>query len=89
LGKREASISGGTFHSDGSVYLIGVDGTVQRSTDEGKTFSVLPVRFPGGISLTDIDGGDLLLVGINGLIRIEEYTKHFQANLFNRKKEHH
>lgn len=66
-----ASLHGGTFLSDGSFCIGGVDGRLHRSADMGKTFKTQPTRFPGIISLTEASDGSLVLVGIRGTTRIK------------------
>ncbi|MFO7963664.1 MAG: YCF48-related protein [Desulfobacterales bacterium] len=66
-----ASISGGLLLSDGSLCIAGVDGYVMRSIDGGKTFSRLPVRFPGSISLAEPEENVLMVVGLRGYTRID------------------
>ena len=66
-----ASLMGGVFLSDGSVCLVGVDGTILRSRDRGKSFTPLKKKFPGGISMTQIKRGALAVVGMRGVTRID------------------
>jgi photosystem II stability/assembly factor-like uncharacterized protein len=68
--KTRASISGGTFLSDGSLCLVATDGSILHSTDDGKTFTLLPTRFPGTIAATELRNG-VLMVGLKGVIRID------------------
>ncbi len=68
---RKASLSGGTFLSDGSFCVVGVDGSILKSTDMGKTFISLPERFPGGIALTEVKNGVLAVVGLRGVTLID------------------
>jgi photosystem II stability/assembly factor-like uncharacterized protein len=67
----KASLSGGAFLADGSFCLAGVDGVLIRSTDKGKTFAPLPVKFPGSISLIEAKHGILAVTGLRGVTRIE------------------
>jgi photosystem II stability/assembly factor-like uncharacterized protein len=67
----KASLSGGTFLSDGSFCLAGVDGSLLRSTDKGKTFTPLSVKFPGAVSLVEAKHGILAVAGLKGVIRVE------------------
>jgi photosystem II stability/assembly factor-like uncharacterized protein len=66
-----ASLSGGTFLSDGSFLIAGVDGNVLRSVDKGKTFITIPTDFPGITSLTETGDRDVVLVGLKGATRIK------------------
>lgn len=63
----QASVSGGAVLADDSVCLAGVDGTLMRSTDSGRSFTRLSSRFPGAIALTGTDTGDLVVVGLKGI----------------------
>jgi photosystem II stability/assembly factor-like uncharacterized protein len=68
--KGFASLSAGTFLSDGSFWIAGVDGVVLRSVDRGKTFKNLPTRFPGISSLAEANDGNVVLVGLRGSTRV-------------------
>lgn len=67
----KASLSGGVFLSDGSFCLAGVDGSLLRSTDKGKTFAPLQGKFPGSISLIEARHGILAVTGLRGVTWIE------------------
>lgn len=67
---RRSALAGGAVFSDGSVYLIGNDGALIRSKDGGESFSLLPTRFPGGISVAEAGDGHLVLVGLGGVTRM-------------------
>jgi photosystem II stability/assembly factor-like uncharacterized protein len=68
---KKASLLGGVFLSDGSLCLVGIDGTILLSRDKGKTFAPLKKNFPGGISLTQVKRGALAVVGMRGVTRID------------------
>ncbi|MGV8050780.1 MAG: WD40/YVTN/BNR-like repeat-containing protein [Anaerolineaceae bacterium] len=68
-----ASLSAGIFLSDGSFCLAGVDGCLLQSLDKGKTLIQLPTKFSGIISLTEIDNGNLVLVGRRGTTKLSIY----------------
>lgn len=70
--RKGASISGGTFTSDGTLVLGCVDGTIVQSRDRGKTFSVLPTRFPGSIAIVEANDKSLVVAGLRGVTRIKE-----------------
>jgi photosystem II stability/assembly factor-like uncharacterized protein len=66
-----ASLSGGTVMADGTLCLVGVDGSVLISRDKGKTFSPLPKRFPGSIGVAEAKRGVITVVGIRGVTQFE------------------
>ena len=69
---KGASISGGAVLADGTLVFTRVDGTIMKSQDNGKTFSVLPTRFPGSIAITETSDGELAVAGLRGLTLIEK-----------------
>lgn len=68
---RKVSLSGGTFMSDGTICIVGVDGSVFKSSDMGKTYALLPQRFPGSITATEIKKGVITVVGLRGVTQVE------------------
>ncbi len=68
---KGASILGGLFLSDGSLCVAGVDGIISRSTDNGKTFSQLPHRFPGTIAITEANDRFIIVTGTMGVKRVK------------------
>jgi photosystem II stability/assembly factor-like uncharacterized protein len=68
---QKASLSGGVFLSDGSFCVAGVDGSLLISKDKGKSYTLLPTKFPGSISLTEASDRKLVVVGLRGVTRIE------------------
>ena len=68
---QKATLTGGAFLSDGSVCLVGVDGTILRTEDKGKTYVALKEKFPGAISLTQAKKGVLAVVGLRGVTLID------------------
>jgi photosystem II stability/assembly factor-like uncharacterized protein len=69
--RNRASISGGTVTTDGTLALACVDGTILESRDRGRTFTALSHRFPGSIAVVETRGGDLVVAGLGGAIRIQ------------------
>jgi photosystem II stability/assembly factor-like uncharacterized protein len=67
----KASISGGTFLSDGSFCIVAVDGSILISPDLGKTFKKLPTRFPGAIAVAELRRGIITVAGLRGVTRID------------------
>jgi photosystem II stability/assembly factor-like uncharacterized protein len=67
----KASISGGTFLSDGSFCIVCVDGSILISPDLGKTFKTLPARFPGAIAVAELRRGIITVAGLRGVTRID------------------
>ncbi|NWB99832.1 hypothetical protein HX882_28590 [Pseudomonas gingeri] len=66
-GALEFGLSGGALLADGSVVIVGNGGSVIRSTDDGKTFSVF--NRPDRISISAVTAagnGNLILVGQGG-----------------------
>ena len=57
--------------SDGTVCLVGVDGSILKSTDKGKHFTPLPKRFPGGIGLVEVKRGVVQVVGLRGTTQLD------------------
>ena len=67
----KASISGGTFLSDGSFCIVAVDGTILVSPDLGKTFKILSKRFPGAVAVAELRKGLVFVAGLGGVTRID------------------
>ncbi len=68
---KMASLSGGAFLSDGTLCLVGVDGSILKSTDMGRTFTLLPTRFPGAIDVCEAKNGAIAVVGIKGVMIVD------------------
>ena len=66
-----ASIAGGRFFNDGSLYLVCVDGTILRSLDGGRSFTALSERFPGSTSVNQAIDGSLVVTGVRGVNRVK------------------
>jgi photosystem II stability/assembly factor-like uncharacterized protein len=58
------------IQSDGSLWLIGNDGTLVRSEDGGAEFSLFPDPIAGGVSIAETGDDQLVLVGLKGVRRI-------------------
>jgi photosystem II stability/assembly factor-like uncharacterized protein len=69
---KRASVSGGAVLADGTIVFTCIDGTIMQSQDNGKTFSVLPTRFPGSIAITETSDGELAVAGLRGVTLIEK-----------------
>ena len=67
-----SALSGGRAFSDGSLWLVGSDGAVLRSTDGGKTFSVRGYRFEGAVGVEEAADGSVVLFGTKGVKRIHK-----------------
>ena len=66
----EASIAGGSVLADGSLVLVGNAGTVLRSSDSGRSFSVFNRSDRLALSSAGGNGdGQLILAGQNGVLR--------------------
>ena len=68
---KTASLSGGTLMSDGTLCVVGVDGSLFKSTDKGKTFTLLPKRFPGAIAVCEAKKGVIEVVGVRGVLQVD------------------
>lgn len=69
-GPLEASIAGGSVLADGSLVLVGNAGTVLRSSDSGRSFSVFNRSDRLALSSACGNGdGQLILAGQNGVLR--------------------
>ncbi|MBD8496079.1 hypothetical protein IFR09_20360 [Pseudomonas syringae] len=67
-GPLEASLAGATLLADGSLVLVGNNGSVLRSQDDGQSFTVY--NRPDRIALAGVTGtagGELILVGQGGV----------------------
>jgi len=64
---KGSALSGSAFLADGSLLIVANDGIITRSTDGGKSFQVLPVRYPGSIALAETDSGNVVVVGFSGV----------------------
>jgi len=67
---KGTSFGGGLIRSDGSLWLIGNDGTLARSEDGGADFSISPDPIAGGVSIAEAGDDQLVLVGLKGVSRI-------------------
>ncbi len=67
---RVASLCSGTFLSDGSFCVVGIDGFVLKSKDRGKTFTALPEPFPGSVAIAEMKRDVLVVAGTEGVSRI-------------------
>lgn len=65
-----ATLSAGRFLSDGSLWLAGYDGTLQRSVNNGKSFTQIADRFPGCAALVETPDRHVILAGSGGLKRV-------------------
>jgi photosystem II stability/assembly factor-like uncharacterized protein len=65
-----ATLSAGRYLSDGSLWLAGYDGTVLKSVNDGKSFTAIPVRFPGCAALAETSDKNVMLAGSAGLKRV-------------------
>lgn len=67
-GRLEASLSGASLLADGSLVLVGNNGSVLRSHDDGQSFTVF--NRPDRLALAAVAGnaqGELILVGQGGV----------------------
>jgi photosystem II stability/assembly factor-like uncharacterized protein len=69
---KGSTLSGSTFLADGSLLIVANDGIMTRSTDGGKSFHVLPVRYPGSIGLAEADSSDVVVVGLSGVHQLKK-----------------
>jgi photosystem II stability/assembly factor-like uncharacterized protein len=67
---KGTSFGGGLIQSDGSLWLIGNDGTLARTEDGGANFSLSPDPIVGGVSIAEAGDDQLVLVGLKGVSRI-------------------
>jgi hypothetical protein len=47
--------------------MVANDGSLIRSADGGKSFQPLPTRFPGGISIAEVDSDTIVVTGVYGV----------------------
>jgi photosystem II stability/assembly factor-like uncharacterized protein len=65
-----SALSGGRAFSDGSLWLVGIDGQVLRSTDSGRSFLLLANRFAGAAAIEEAADGSAIVVGTKGVKKI-------------------
>jgi photosystem II stability/assembly factor-like uncharacterized protein len=66
--RKKASISAGMFFSDGTLYLVCVDGSILQSRDKGRTFTVRAERFPGSVSVAESNENQIVITGLGGVM---------------------
>ena len=64
---KGAALSDAAFLADGSLLMASNDGSLIRSADGGKSFQPLSTRFPGVISLAEINSDRIVATGVYGV----------------------
>ena len=65
------ALSGGTVLPDGTLVIVAQSGGVLLSRDHGSTFTILDTNFGGCLAVANSGDGHLILVGFQGVRRIE------------------